>query len=100
MKSKLRTEEKHPFWKGNNVGINALHRWVERRMGKAKHKECAYCGSENNLDWANVSRNYKRNLEDWIPLCGKCHAEYDRILEKSWITRKQMYGENGRRIQI
>jgi hypothetical protein len=69
--------EKNGMWKGNEVGYTALHDWVKYRLGTARDKECVYCGSEDYVDWANVSHEYKRDLTDWMPLCRKCHFKYD-----------------------
>ena len=35
-------DERHGGWKGDNVGRNALHRWVEKRLGKPT--TCEHCG--------------------------------------------------------
>lgn len=69
--------EKIANWKGDSVGYQALHAWVWRWKGKADH--CEQCGSTENSRyfWANKSREYKRDLDDWIQLCGKCHFKYD-----------------------
>ena len=70
----------HWEWKGEQVGYRALHRWVENHLGKPD--ACKSCGKSNlfgrNIHWANKSREYKRDLEDWIRLCRGCHGEYDR----------------------
>lgn len=76
-------------WKGDNVGYSALHAWVSRRLGRIK--ECSHCGNENNIQWASVSHKAKRDLNDYIPLCMKCHAAYDDYVNKSWQTRKMTY---------
>lgn len=58
-----------------------LHKWVEKNLGKPKR--CEICG-RNNLSryhWANKSGKYKRNLNDWVRLCAKCHSRFDGI---SW----------------
>lgn len=75
-------EEKHPRWKGQNVGYRALHRWVEKILGKAKR--CVLCGlikkpngMKRYFQWANISREYRRIPEDWMQLCVKCHKFYD-----------------------
>lgn len=66
-------------WKGANVGYSALHSWVRRNLGRPKN--CLECGFESDnirqFHWANVSREYKRDLSDWIRLCAKCHKAYD-----------------------
>lgn len=79
-----------PFnWKGENVGYFSLHAWVSRHKGKAK--VCHACGSTDNVQWANKSLEYKRDLEDWIELCCKCHRKYDR--ENGWGNAIRKYPE-------
>jgi len=72
-------EAKHPAWKGDNVGYSALHSWVRRR--KSKPDTCEHCGKSGfkgtQIHWASKSRKYKRDLNDWIRLCAKCHSIYD-----------------------
>lgn len=66
-------------WKGDEVGYSALHAWVRRVLGSPT--SCTDCGKKNlkgkQIHWANKSGEYKRNIEDWIRLCRKCHSEYD-----------------------
>lgn len=70
-----RIGSKNSNWKGDNVGYIALHDWVDIHMPDIK--ECMYCGSEDSLQWANISRKYKRDLSDWMRLCRGCHRRYD-----------------------
>ena len=76
-------------WKGDNVGYIALHSWVRRNLGIPQ--KCGFCGdiSERKYEWANKSRLYKRDLQDWIRLCVPCHANYDDYVNKGWKTRKE-----------
>jgi hypothetical protein len=74
--------EKNGMWKGDKVGYFALHDWVERKLGKSNY--CEYCGliqikggKKQWFQWANISHEYKRNTNDWIRLCVKCHKAYD-----------------------
>ena len=85
--------ERHPMWKGEAVGYTGLHKWVSKNLGRPF--VCEHCGATENLEWANKSHNYKRSLEDWIGLCPSCHSIYDNILEKSWKTRRELYGHSG-----
>ena len=64
-------------WKGDRVGIGALHDWVKRY--KKKIGICQKCGTDNakRTEWANISYEYKRNLNDWIELCTSCHMDMD-----------------------
>lgn len=76
--------EKNPKWKGDGVGYDALHGWVRRTLGDPLR--CSDCGSSENLEWANVSRKYKRVSSDWIGLCASCHDLFDGIAK---LTRDQ-----------
>lgn len=70
-------DAKNSRWKGESVGYNGLHKWIERKLGKPKY--CAYCQitTAKKFEWANISRTYKRDLSDWIRLCTSCHRLYD-----------------------
>lgn len=79
--------ENHPMWKGDSVGYFALHSWVIRRLGSPQ--ECSKCHTTTSkkFEWANISREYKRDLTDWKRLCKECHLKYDEVLKKGWETR-------------
>jgi hypothetical protein len=72
-------EEGNPNWKGDEVGYEGLHGWVRKQLGKPT--KCIKCNSMKNLEWANKSREYKRDVNDWLSLCRSCHAKYDQILK-------------------
>lgn len=74
--------ENHFNWKGDNVGRRTLHKWVEKYKGKPG--KCELCQDENakKYEWANKSGEYKRELSDWLRLCGKCHFAYDKQHER------------------
>lgn len=79
-KSEDVTGEKNPNWKGNTVGYSALHLWVKRWLGKPS--KCEHCGKTVKgvgIHWANRTGEYKRDLNDWLRLCSKCHREYDLL---------------------
>ena len=78
--------EKNSQWKGDNVGYQCLHAWVYRYKGEPK--QCEFCDTTNKekrLTWASKSREYRRDLDDWIALCYSCHMKYD--------IRKQIYSD-------
>lgn len=80
----------HPLWKGDDVSYVSLHTWVYRHRGKAV--KCEFCGKQGTgkqIHWANVSREYKRDLDDWMSLCQSCHFKYDGVGYKSWETRRR-----------
>jgi len=67
----------HKNWKGDLVGYSALHRWVERKLGKPL--QCEDCGTTavKRYEWANISGEYKRDIKDFKRLCYKCHRKFD-----------------------
>jgi len=77
------SEEKHYNWKGDIVGYYGIHLWVLKKKGIPK--KCSTCGLENlkmkngrrAIQWANISRDYLRDVDDWVALCIPCHREYD-----------------------
>lgn len=69
-------------WKGDKVSCGTLHHWVRRYLGRATM--CENCGiskkckdGRSYVQWANISRAYKRTLEDWKQLCYLCHKAFD-----------------------
>jgi len=74
-----RTGEKNHKWKGGTVGYYALHAWVKRRLGSPG--TCEECGKSGlsgvYIHWANISGEYKRDLDDWTRLCVWCHMKLD-----------------------
>lgn len=74
----------HFAWKGDKVSYRALHKWVERYLGKPGI--CSGCGanglSGRAIHWSNVSGEYHRDLSDWQRLCAKCHKAYDIALRE------------------
>ena len=66
-------------WKGDKVGYYGLHNWVRRQLGSPN--KCEHCGVDNlrprQYHWANKSRTYLRDVNDWLRLCVKCHKAYD-----------------------
>lgn len=81
-------DETHYAWKGDEVSLRTLHQWIGRKLGKPS--KCEHCGTTEakKFEWANKSRQYKRDLTDWIRLCTQCHHKYDDSKRKSWVTRK------------
>lgn len=78
--------EKNPMWKGDKVSYRTLHRWVVSHRGQPD--TCEYCKTSGlvnkKIHWANISRLYKRDLDDWMRLCAKCHKAYD--MDKLMLT--------------
>lgn len=72
VKSKL--GKNNPMWKGNKVGLVALHQWVSKRLSKPKLCQC--CNQETPYDLANKGI-YNRDLKNWEWLCRSCHMKKD-----------------------
>jgi len=64
---------------GNNSEYRAIHLWVEYHLGKPM--KCSLCGTEKRkrYHWANISREYKKDLSDWRRLCATCHQRENRL---------------------
>ena len=72
------TGEKNFNWKGDKASKVAIHLWVRRHRGKPQaYSICGRTVEETVIDYANIDHKYKRNLEDYIPMCRKCHRNYD-----------------------
>ena len=76
--------ENHFAWKGGisrkNTDYRYLHNWINKSLWKSP--QCEFCErdglSGHQIHWANKSREYKKELTDWLRLCVKCHKAYDR----------------------
>lgn len=80
-KARLRqTGELNSNWKGDKVGYLGLHAWVNNN--KPKPSKCEMCNEEKPLDLANISQEYKRDINDWEYLCRKCHMTKDGRIER------------------
>jgi NUMOD3 motif-containing protein len=65
------------MWRGDEASYSSLHKWV--RKWKGKPTQCEHCGATDcALQWANVSGDYRRHLDDFISLCVPCHTRFDR----------------------
>jgi hypothetical protein len=77
-------------WKGDRVGYSALHCWLDAYFVK---NECEDCRRKNcRLEWANISGEYKRDINDFRVLCVRCHSAFDR--DKRGV-RKFLFESNG-----
>jgi hypothetical protein len=73
--SRATSDDRNPAWLGDAAGYSAVHNWIRKR--KIKTGCCQNCGAERHTQWANVSREYRRELEDFVELCVPCHKRYD-----------------------
>lgn len=84
------TGEKASYWKGDEATYNSKHRWIQKRWKKTG--VCEQCNTHTQpfgkrhfgTEWANKAHDYNRmNREDWMELCPKCHAKYDKQFNKT-----------------
>lgn len=84
----------NPNWQGDEVSYKGLHLWVNRN--KVKPSACAHCNRMNRrLEWASKSREYKRDLDDWLALCRSCHLKYDKHDRNAASKKYGAPGPNG-----
>jgi hypothetical protein len=81
----------NPAWKGDAVGRVALHEFVGNR--KPKPNMCESCHETTPRDLHNTPGTYKRNLEDWVWLCRRCHMIEDERLEEMVKRNKDGLGK-------
>lgn len=87
--------DQHPQWLGEDVTYGTLHNWVSRN--KEKTGVCAECGKRGRTDWANISYEYRRDLDDWQELCHRCHLRGDRQAGE-WGTAAEVFPGYGKRV--
>lgn len=77
--------EKAWNWRADKVKYKGLHVWVRRH--KASNDLCEHCGLAKELDLANKTGKYKRDIDDWKYLCRKCHmlsdGRYESLLARN-----------------
>lgn len=73
-------DEKAWNWKGDEASLCAIHIWVKRR--KPKTEFCEECKIKTPIDLANISQEYKRDINDFEWLCRKCHMIKDGRINK------------------
>lgn len=74
-----RVNAKNPLWKGDDVGMIGLHRWVRRKMPPPEF--CEMCGIRPPKDLANKGI-YNRDFKNWEYLCRKCHMISDGRMQR------------------
>ena len=75
----IRYGKDHPAYKGEAVGYWGLHKWVQKELGIPSICEICNTKISKRYEWANISNNYLRDLDDWMRLCKPCHIAYDKL---------------------
>ncbi len=79
--------DKNGMWKGDNVSNSSLHEWLRKR--KPKPTVCQNCQERKPYDLANISGEYRRNVDDYEWLCRKCH-----MLKDGRASRLRFHGKH------
>ena len=79
-------EEKNGMWKGDEVSYMGLHGWI--RNHKPKPELCEECNIKHTYDLANISGEYKRDINDFKWLCRGCHMKSDGRLINNLKNQK------------
>ena len=87
---KTRLGKNNPNWKGDRVGLSALHGYMKVRL--TKPGSCDNCNNSKPLDLANKGV-YNREPSNWNWLCRRCHMQSDGRLN-NLMKGKQKYGKN------
>lgn len=72
----------HHNWK-DKPSYDALHMWI--KYHKPKSEICEDCGQKKLLHAANISGEYKRDINDFKWLCVLCHSKFDNDSGKKKI---------------
>jgi hypothetical protein len=74
-------------WRGDKVGRGALHNWLTYNYGKASRCVIGTGCKKRVYHWANISRQYKRDIKDFIELC----AYHHRVFDRNNFTLKELF---------
>lgn len=84
------TGSRNAQWKGDKVGIDALHTYIRKRLDKPE--KCLHCNEAPPIDLANKSGKYKRDVSDWEWLCRRCHMKSDGRLD-NFLLHSNMHNK-------
>ena len=84
-----KSAENNGNWRGNDVGYGGLHLWINRH--KPESKVCEHCERNLPLEAANISGEYKRDINDYVWLCHFCHRQFDFGCDNQEVTSFQVY---------
>jgi len=61
--------------KSHTTPYKNLHAWVRRH--KPKSIMCEMCRDNPAVELANISDEYKKDIDDYLWLCTSCHHKFD-----------------------
>lgn len=87
----------NPAYDAENINIVGLHGWIRRH--KTRTGTCQKCGAKPprrngrngstraGTEFANISGEYRRDVDDYIELCNSCHQKMDGTGRKCAMKR-------------
>lgn len=94
MPRRLQVERRYKKLDNNNYA--KVHAWVKRRLGKASFCSNDHTHKSTQFEWANISGEYKKDLNDYKPLCPSCHRKMDFTEEERQRLVKMSTGNTYR----
>lgn len=91
---KQRVGEKNPNWKDDNVGYFKLHTYLRKYNPQPQY--CQVCNQRtNNIELANLSGQYIRDINHFAYLCCSCHKTLDQAKRFQLFREilKEIYAE-------
>ena len=83
-----------------------LHAWVRKELGTPSECENCETTDASRFEWANISGEYRKSIDDWARLCCLCHRLIDNqrknvckrghLLEGDNLRYKKMHKSWGR----
>jgi hypothetical protein len=61
----------------NTNAYASAHMWARNNFGTPKECENCHTTEDRMYHWANISKQYIREREDWLRLCVPCHKRQD-----------------------
>ena len=71
LRSKKRYDSNPEFF----IKYTNTHKWIRHHKDKAKY--CVICNEKRKLQLANISGDYKKDINDYLWLCQDCHLLFD-----------------------
>lgn len=62
----------------SGYSYGAIHRWLIKNYGKATYCQNKRCDNKSKVyEWANISKEYQKDINDYLQLCKGCHVRLD-----------------------
>ena len=78
----------------------ANHLWMRRMLPKASYCSIDATHKSYKYEWSSISRQAKRDLNDYRSLCQSCHRKYDITSRTRELARKNALGNTSRRLSV